>query len=694
MIDLKLYRYWFLLFISINCCLIFAQKNNENTTTLNEIIVKNSNAYIDGEKIVFIPTKSEKYLSTDISSLISNMGTGLLRVENGKVKSISAGDVNIFFNGIAADEMDLSTFWPKNVIRVEYYETPTDPKFSGKRNVVNIVVKDYIFGGLTKLSADQEVPNSGNYSISSMLKYNKLSFNVLIKEVYFKDYNSGYDGWEKYRDIWYDDEFYGEVLKHESDCKSNIRNNTWYAGFNARYVGKNFKATHGLYSRWDKNPGSGSTYNVSYYPKVITSESSSIYNRDLKNVQSVTGNYELAVGRRLYFTYYWKYVHGNNNSFSSFLDDGLPPIFNSAEENIHRFISGLTTQYSPFSKMWITGILNGYSSTYDTLYKGSLEARRHNRESCGQISLSCNYYWNQIFTYTISGDLKYNTHNIGGYKYNEKEFNYYGGIEAALNSKTHISFQGGIAPNVPESFMRNNLILRQTELKWLEGNPDIKQQHYRYIQLNCSYFPSNIFSLSGSLSLSIRSNEVMIQYKSGGTLYDGIVAKYENAGKCRDMKIYIVPYIKLFHNTFRINLETNYDHYKYLGIGGDVKNLRFRPSLSFMKGNHMVSINYMSPLKTYENGGLRRVTSGSLYSLDYTYGNGNLYSSISINNIFGKKNYFDTYENNGVYSSMKRNFERGRMVNVHLTYTFDYGKKNDKSIDINEEGEISSGILR
>ncbi len=71
--------------------------------------------------------------------------------------SRTGGAVTIFINGNPADDTDLRTFWPQNAIRVEYIQNPDDPKFRGATNVVNFIMKEYTFGGLTKLDVMADI---------------------------------------------------------------------------------------------------------------------------------------------------------------------------------------------------------------------------------------------------------------------------------------------------------------------------------------------------------------------------------------------------------------------------------------------------------------------------------------------------------------------------------------------------------
>lgn len=159
---------------------ITESENDVKTTTLQELVVTSDYAWVDGEKFVFVPRKNEKNLATDAISLIENMHIPVLYVDKGNIKSRTGGSVSIFINGVPADDMDMSTFWPKNALRVEFMESSPDPKFEGKHNILNFIMKDYALGGLTKLRGRQVIPNEGSYEASSKFVYKKMTYNAMF----------------------------------------------------------------------------------------------------------------------------------------------------------------------------------------------------------------------------------------------------------------------------------------------------------------------------------------------------------------------------------------------------------------------------------------------------------------------------------------------------------------------------------
>ena len=62
------------------------------------------------------------------------------------------------------------------------------------------------------------------------------------------------------------------------------------------------------------------------------------------------------------------------------------------------------------------------------------------------------------------------------------------------------------------------------------------------------------------------------------------------------------------------------------------------------------------------------------------------------NNVVLLQKYYRNLES-GPYSYTSRTWEKGRSVAVSLTYTFDYGKKVDPSINISTQEIRSTSVL-
>ncbi len=272
--------------------------NAERTTTLAELVVTSDYAWVEGNKLIFVPRKNEKNLATDAISLIENMHIPVLYVEQGGIKSRAGGNVSIFINGIPADDMDLSTFWPKNAMRVEFMETSSDPRFAGKQNILNFIMKEYVAGGVTKLRGKQQFPNDGSYEASTKFVYKKMTYNAMFKGGYIRDHRSGSYISESYDDVWYDGNFYDRIDRIENSDDNANRSDNIYAGFNARYRTDNTILLHKVMLKWDRNPESFQNGESFYTPQLFDGNKlHSITNNRILS-PAIAGNYDFILGQK------------------------------------------------------------------------------------------------------------------------------------------------------------------------------------------------------------------------------------------------------------------------------------------------------------------------------------------------------------------------------------------------------------
>lgn len=212
-------------------------KTSLDSIKLKEVVVTADNIRFEDGKVVMIPTKQAKNHAKNISSFIDIMNTGILQVKDGQITTYSGEPVNLFINGTEVDKMDAATFWAKNVQRVEYIPVPDDMNYLGKNHVLNLVMKEYVTGGLTRLNGDQYFPNNGDYSAASKLVIGKVTLNAMFEGSYDRNRLNGDKRTEDYENVWYDGVEYNNISRTE-ESSSIQRKNSMFAGLNARYKGK------------------------------------------------------------------------------------------------------------------------------------------------------------------------------------------------------------------------------------------------------------------------------------------------------------------------------------------------------------------------------------------------------------------------------------------------------------------------
>lgn len=156
-----------------------------------EVEVSANNQYVTDEKTVFVPTKRDKKTAHGGASLIQAMGIASLNFDpvNESISMTSGESVTKFIDYVPATDQDIANLRPMDVLRVELFDYPQDPRFRGAAHALNFVMVKYEYGGYTKLDGEQRVVNNkGNYNLSS--KFSKGSCGCRIRSLTARRYSA------------------------------------------------------------------------------------------------------------------------------------------------------------------------------------------------------------------------------------------------------------------------------------------------------------------------------------------------------------------------------------------------------------------------------------------------------------------------------------------------------------------------
>lgn len=131
---------------------------------LNEVVVEARLQTTSATVSTFIPTSKQKNSSQTGTDLLNRMSIPQLSIGMGNsVKTVSGRPVDIFIDYIPATEQDLDGMRVVDVKKVEYYDSPDDPRFQGKAHVINFIMQKYEYGGYIKTFAREFfIANSGD----------------------------------------------------------------------------------------------------------------------------------------------------------------------------------------------------------------------------------------------------------------------------------------------------------------------------------------------------------------------------------------------------------------------------------------------------------------------------------------------------------------------------------------------------
>lgn len=659
---------------------------------LKEVVVRANDVLLENGKAVFIPTKQIKNVAQNISALIKALNTGLLTVDDGKIKTINGESVSLYINGSAVDQMENATFWAKNVIKVEYIPISDDPQFQGRNNVINIVMKEYSSGGLTRFAANQDIPNNGMYNVASKLAYRKMMFNVLVKSEYNNNSLSGESAKEHYKDIWYNETPYKDITRTQNSSTKN-RRNTMFAGINARYTDKKFTATHLFTFNWDRVPELLVSGKAGFNPNIISGDNTLKSETAKYHSYSLKGNYLYKPDGKTWFMGIWRLSLGNNKSESSYQAGMMNSILNNVNENFHNGMLSLACGYSFSKKIYASFTIDDNFESYSTFYTGNENS--HQKQFINSVNIIPYLYYKPISSLVIK---TYPSLSLYSRKINDRHvsFQYMPGINLnanyTINTVSSLDFQASYTYSPTNPSFSNDLILRQTELKWIEGTPAIKTPNTYGLYLNYFVMPVKWLIVAASGTYNLTTQQTAIDYRAGGKEYDGVIGQYVNGLNEHYYSLDCNLSFRPLNGMLSLMAAASYYGTNVSSRGNNaILTPRFSASYNF--GNWMLGTSINGPAKISTNCGTEIIKTDWNYDFEVRYGNGNLNFGVEFANIFGKYRYANTLLSGSSYSYNSKSWQRGRCIKLSLTYTFDYGKKIDKRIDISESGGKNTSVL-
>lgn len=662
---------------------------------LQEVVVVGERAWIEGDKAVFIPTKKEKNLADSPSSLVERMHIPTVIVDRGQIKSLSGHNVAIYINGVEAEGIDLSTFWPKQTIRVEYLDHPSDPRYRNAPAVLNFVMPEYEVGGVSRAHAFQTFPNSGSYDISSKLVYRKMTFGMTLSGGYSRNHSTRYSGSKDYRDIWYGNEKF-DLISNSLTGHSYSRSEDLAAALNARYRSDKTIITHTMGLKYEHNPGSGSADADDWTPRLFDSHSSVSGNRSHSLSPQLSGTYVFLFNPTWTLNLGWNYSYSHVNRSSFYQAENLKEILNSSRGNTNSGVLSATVQYmvNP-DKISLGLMLNSKMDRYATEYSGSADTRNLQWNGTTDASLALRWMLSRkLFLSLDPGVLVNYWHLFGSEIYTDVKPKASGGI--LYNPSRHFSINGNLSyfwmsPGPSET---GDVTVRVDELTWLLSNPKLRGNSYWNSGLYLTWMPRNDFNTTLIIGYNHSDNESITTYRAADKEMGGVLKSYENGASEDSFGIDWFIRCYFFNNNLSLNLQPTYRYQKIHGPYADhCSFFRMRGNARYTLGDFEVNLSYNGPEKWMTNGGMNKTWHADEWSLGFAYGNGDLNLHLWVDDIFHKNYKSWNKMNTGVYSERYDRLNTGRSIKVSVTYTIGYGKKIDRNIDISGPSEVKSAII-
>lgn len=661
---------------------------------LDELIVTGDRGWIEGNTVNYIPTRTEKRLTDSPATLIKAMHLPMLIVKDGNILNAVGNTVTVFINGQRANDIDISTFWPKDVKKVQYVENSSDPLFEGVPYAVNFITSRYEVGGVSRINLFQRIPTRGIYTLSSKTSYKKMTFGMKAYYLYARDNRTTKEAKYEYRDIFFNGELHN-LIEREREEKTIERSNYAECTFNAKYTSSKFIATHTVSMTYNHNPYS-TNYGSDYWTDNIFDSSYSWNAEKSKSVSPrVSGNYVYVFSQKWYISGLWRYAYSGNRSHSWDQTCDTDVVYNQYRENVNSCNFSLTPTFLCNSKFSFQLLLTSSLSWFDSRYVGS--AQTDSNMATQDLMSSLKIYWipSKKFYLMIEpgmtgafkqiGDIRNNslipTLKVSASLNPNRRFN----IGASMSHYTH-------AASASES---NPVLVKASDLMWVMGNPHLKNGRFWDMTVAANHLISNKFSMSYVLGYHHSNNKIISTYTSASPTTGGLVRQMGNAGPADELYGNLSLRLSLLDGNLSLGASPKwqYNHFS----SGEFRAFNWvsaSADVDYTIGDFEISAEYEGPTKDIDSAGRERNWYQDCWNASVVYGNGNIRIEGRIYNIFNKRARSKSEFVSPNYLTTFAKREIGREISISLSYTFGYGKKVDRGIDIDTPSATESSIIK
>lgn len=264
-----------------------------------------------------------------------------------------------------------------------------------------------------------------------------------------------------------------------------------------------------------------------------------------------------------------------------------------------------------------------------------------------------------------------------------------------INSKNQLYFDLRWNNSSPQSAWVNDALVRQDELMWIKGNPDMRNMYGPEAGLTYSFVPLNFFSMSADLRYGEYRHMPVYEYTVEKGI-DGIVRSFSDNNTDRSFSATLSATANLFRNSLILNIGGGFARQWLTGVHPlHINVFTGQAYAAYYTGPLGITLYYFTPQKSLsmQLGSLTRTRCN--YGLMASYSLGNFKAELSFRNWFSKGRIYESF-NSDVYSSAGWFWSQGnaRSLNLTLTYTFNYGKKVERNEDLENSAFKRSAILK
>lgn len=673
-------------------------KDSISAKQLDEVVVKANINRSDAGGVYFTPTSKQKNTAQNGIDLLRRMAIPQIKVglANDNVTTNTGESVSIYINYTKASAEELEGLKTSDVRKVEYFYSPSDQRFMGERNVVNIIVQPYVYGGYTKLSLGEKlfIGLSSSASVYSKFTYKKMTYDIFVGSRNFNNHHIA-TGYESQYLLTNDENSLLWINRLQSPVNSRYVQNILPVSFRASYSKSGFQMKNTVAFTFQETPRNTAEGLLRFSPEILPSQNYSSANSSRVKALSYNGNFNFNLPNQYYLTITPNASYSHNNQNYSYISDESNISNIAKEDNYAASVMAMGRKIiADVHYMFIRGF-GGYSN-YKVDYSGTTVSTDKIKESYGGASLQYGYYTNKITADVLLGvRSERNTTNA------ESETEIYPFASANFgwspNQKQSLNLSLSCSKQPMNANLKSPNILQENELMYYCGNPNLKYSPNFMANIGYNWLPNGWLQISPFAQLFgifDRYVPVYTSYMNG----EAILRQYKNDGNHYRAIIGVGVTANLLNGNLQLQLMPSQFIYKSTGY----YDMNYNPFALSCAAIYYLGNFYFSGFYDMKNRTLW-TNSGTIYrdhsQLQFNAG----WSKSDLNVRIGISNPFRTSWTSStkefatpIYKEYITSYGTAAHCNLNftITYTLGYGKKVRRDNEVGEQSGASSAILK
>lgn len=666
-----------------------------NYDELQEVVVEGKNQTAKAGILSFIPTNTQKKAAHDGYDLLRRLDMPQIYVDpqSNSVTALSGYGLSIFINGIPASTQEVQALKPTDVLRVVYLDFPTDTKYRNAQHAIDFIVKQYEWGGYTKLSTKSRFINNThvNTDIASKFAYKRMTYDLFAGWNYSNSHLGGSIKNETFSLLNNNGDAY-TVNRQEETTKYRSKNQGIPISFRAVYNSNKLTVTNTVGFSFYENPGSFNNGSIAFNNNEYSNSTYSRSSQSISRNASWSGNLNWQLPRNYQLNIFGDVTYGHSNTSSLYRTDipQFSPIENITRENIYNIISGFnfSKQISTSSTLRLYYNVHNYHN--DVNYSGSspYNNKLDNLSMMGNLFYTASF--NNVMTnlyvgavwlkQSINDKRTYKTTpNIGGY------------ISWSPNRSHQINTYAQYNGMLPGEATLSPNVIQTNELLYTTGNPDIKLWNNYFFGINHTWFISNKLSTFVQFRIEGQTNPVSYiyyHYNNGQSL----IKKPIQNGKSYNWELVFNPtYKPIPALQLRLGLA-----YQPSTISTDKIKRSIHPVNGMVEGTYYIGNCFVSARAFFNARSLDAPSYVITYApWGYNISGGWNYRRLKVQLSFrdaSARTHYDMYQ--PLYSYNSTDLYKNKSITLSVNYTISYGKHVRQGDEIGEQKGAASAVLK